>query len=138
MTVSLFGMIRRWFLVSLIGLLMLALSGCSDQESVIPVKSGRSPVITQLTTNDDIFEGNPVYSPDGQWILFESEADGDMDIWMIPASGGLAIQVTTDSGFDSTPFWSPDGRRFTFESDRTGFKNIYVFDLDDPGRSLFP
>lgn len=109
------------------------MAGCSSDEGVAPVKSGRNPVITQLTDNDGVFEGNPVYSPDGQWILFESEAAGNMDIWMIASSGGETFQFTTDPGFDTTPFWSPDGRRFCFESDRSGSKNIYVFDLDDPG-----
>jgi len=112
--------------------------GCASDEGVIPAKSGRSPVVTQLTANDDVFESNPIFSPDGRWILFESDAAGNMDIWMIPAAGGDPVQITTDPAFDSTPFWSPDGRRFTFESERSGFKHIYVFDLDAPDDDPVP
>lgn len=113
-------------------LLLFVLAGCSNDGTDAPVRKDRMPVTTQLTANDAVFEGNPIYSPDGQWILFESEAAGNRDIWMMPAGGGSPVQLTDHPAFDSTPFWSPDGRRFVFESERSGFKNIWIYDLDDP------
>jgi len=111
---------------------VLILSGCVGKDHVSPVKSDRVPVVLQLTSNHGVFEANPIYSPDGAWILFESDISGNRDIWRIPATGGQAEQLTAHKGFDSAPFWSPDGTRVVFESDRTGTKKIWILDLSLP------
>jgi Tol biopolymer transport system component len=119
-------------LLLMVAISVLILSGCVGEEPASPVKSGRTPVVTQLTSNNEVFEANPIYSPDGAWILFESDITGNLDIWRIPTNGGPAQQLTFYTGFDSAPFWSPDGARVVFESDRTGFKNIWVLDVTSP------
>jgi TolB protein len=111
--------------------MILGLTGCKVEEFTSPVKPERSPVVTQLTSNSSVFEANPIYSPDGSWILFESDAAGNRDLWLMPADGGQPQQLTSNPGFDSAPFWSPDGTKVVFESDRTGFKNIWMLDLHD-------
>ncbi len=116
-----------------LGLFGLALAGCSSDEATQPLDTPRVPVAQQLTSNDDVFEANPIYSPDGNWILFESDAAGNRDIWRMPAAGGIPQQLTTSTAFDSSPFWSPDGTRIVFESDRTGRKNIWTLDVSTPG-----
>src|ERR1700730_10371577 len=40
----------------------------------------------QLTTGGH--EGLPVFSPDGNWIAFTGEYDGNLDVFVIPAEGG--------------------------------------------------
>lgn len=119
--------------LTLLALLGLAVAGCSNDGSSPAVDAGRIPVARQLTTNDNIFEANPIYSPDGNWILFESDAAGNRDIWRLPVAGGDPEQLTTDPGFDSSPYWSPDGRQITFESDRSGHKHIWTLDIATPG-----
>ena len=70
-------------------LLLLAgtLAGCSGDDAPVAADAPRLPDAVQLTTNDDVFEANPIYSPDGQWILFEAEVDGNRDLWRMPAPG---------------------------------------------------
>lgn len=118
-------------LILVVGLFVIALSGCTREDIESPLKSGRSPQLTQLTSRDDVFEANPIFSPDGNWILFESEVSGNRDLWLIPATGGEPRQLTSHPGFDSAPYWSPDGDRLVFESDRSGFKNIWILDISD-------
>lgn len=125
-------------LILLIALSFTALSGCIRDDSLPPVKPGRVPQVTQLTDTNEVFEANPIFSPDGAWILFESEVTGNRDLWMMPAEGGEPIQVTTYEGFDTAPFWSPDGMKVVFESDRSGFKNIWILDLSTPGSEPVP
>src|SRR5262245_15957452 len=36
----------------------------------------------------------PRFSPDGQWIAFSSDREGNMDVWIVPASGGTPKQLT--------------------------------------------
>src|ERR687898_798973 len=37
------------------------------------------------------------FSPDGKWIAFSSDRDGNLDVYLIPAGGGNAKQLTTHS-----------------------------------------
>jgi hypothetical protein len=70
-------------LLVLVTLLIAALSGCRLEEPSAPVRSQRTPVVTQLTSNSEVFEANPIYSPDGAWILFESDRTGTGDSGLV-------------------------------------------------------
>ncbi|MBI4421557.1 MAG: PD40 domain-containing protein [Gemmatimonadetes bacterium] len=75
------------------------------------------------------------YSPDGRWIAFHeknagTEQDVEMDVWLLPAEGGRAIQLTHAPGFDGWPTWAPDGKSVYFVSERSGSSNIWQLDVD--------
>jgi TolB protein len=69
---------------------------------------------TRLTFGDGYDDG-PDYSPDGQWIYFNSNRSGSWQIWRIPASGAgsgdARAEPITDDGYeDWFPHPSPDGK----------------------------
>jgi dipeptidyl aminopeptidase/acylaminoacyl peptidase len=74
-------------------------------------------------------------SRDGKWVAYTvSTPDmelnrGVSNIWIIPAAGGEAIQVS-QGGRDSSPAWSPDGKTLAFLSARDGSSQVYLLSMD--------
>ncbi len=59
------------------------------------------------------------WSPDSAWLAFSKEdASFNTDVFIIPAAGGTAVNVSQHPGDDVHPRWSPDGRRLYWVSDR--------------------
>ena len=77
----------------------------------------------------------PRFSPDGSQIAFTGQYDGDEQVYVVPASGGVPRQLTYYPargplaprwGYDNQVYdWSPDGRAVLFRSLR------YSTDLSD-------
>jgi dipeptidyl aminopeptidase/acylaminoacyl peptidase len=73
---------------------------------------------------------DPSWSPDGKYLAFVSEREGEAtrapateqkalgkgkpQIWLLPSDGGEALQLTFLPHGASTPVWSPDGRSVAF------------------------
>jgi serine/threonine protein kinase/Tol biopolymer transport system component len=63
----------------------------------------------------------PSLSPDGKWIVYAGEGDGNRDIYLQSTSGQTPINLTKDSpADDDQPAFSPDGERIVFRSGRDG------------------
>lgn len=58
------------------------------------------------------------FSPDGKWIAFSSDRNGNLDVFLIPSGGGTAKQITTHSADDTVLGWSTDSRSVIFSSNR--------------------
>jgi tricorn protease len=66
------------------------------------------------------YEAHPRISPDGKWIAFTGRQYGNMDIFIMPLSGGEVKQLTYHSGADGVSSWSWDSKFIYFNSDRMG------------------
>jgi dipeptidyl aminopeptidase/acylaminoacyl peptidase len=103
-----------------------------DKIWLIPSSGGKPKELTFGTGEDE----EPVYSPDGKWIAFESNRDlaEERHIWVVPESGGEPHRVTGLAGFESAPHWSPDSQSIQF-SHRTslGASATYVADVSGNG-----
>jgi len=87
------------------------------------------PVTSETTAEPPPFTGgprrdhSPRWSPSGDRLAFVSDRKGDAQIWVMPADGGEARQVTRVKGGASGPVWSPDGRYLAFTA-RLGEEGI--------------
>ncbi len=90
-----------------------------------PVPTDAPAPATRLTDNDAA-DGVPAWSPDGQRIAFESDRDGDFDIYVMNADGSGVTRLTDHDAPDALAAWSPDGQRIAFMSARDGDFDIYV------------
>ena len=58
-------------------------------------------------TDDPGLDEYPTWSPDGQWIAFYSDRDGDLDIYIVRPDGSDLRQLTDNDYNDLYPSWSP-------------------------------
>jgi tricorn protease len=65
-------------------------------------------------------EASPRFSPDGQWIAFTGQYDGNQDVYVVPAEGGQPRRLTWHPGADAVQGWMPDGSAVVFRSGPQG------------------
>ena len=73
--------------------------------------------VRRLTSHPGI-EGNPRFSPDGKWIAFSGEYDGNVDVYIVSAEGGVPQRLTWHPGADLPQGFTPDGSAVLFTSPR--------------------
>jgi dipeptidyl aminopeptidase/acylaminoacyl peptidase len=73
----------------------------------------------------------PVFSPDGQTLLFISDRGGRMQPWLLPLTGGEPRVAADVPGETSAAWWSPDGTRILVVAS-SGIDRLTVGDPDDP------
>ena len=73
--------------------------------------------VARLTDNAarDVY---PRFSPDGNWIAFSSNREGNYDVYVVAATGGKPKQLTFHSADDNVVGWAPDGKKIIFTSTR--------------------
>ena len=78
-------------------------------------------------------ESGPVFSPDGRYIAFSGQYDGNTDVFVVPAEGGEPRRLTYHPGSDLVRGWTPDGSKVVFASSRdsvpVGFSRLWTVSL---------
>ena len=88
----------------------------------------------RLTTSEG-YQSQPKFSPDGRYIAFSGNYDGNNDVYVMPADGGEPVRLTYHPGWDRVIDWQPDGRSIRFQSaraSRTG-RDLQLFTVDRDG-----
>jgi Tol biopolymer transport system component len=92
--------------------------------------SWRTP--TQLT-NNAADNTRPSISNDGTKIAFQSDVDGDQEIFVINSDGTGLTQLTTNTANDRAPSISGNGSKIAFESNVDGDWEIFLINSDGSG-----
>lgn len=74
------------------------------------------------------------WSPDGKWLTYTGQRNGEFDIYVIPSGGGEEIRLTTAPGLDDGSEYSPDGKYIYFNSVRTGRMQLWRMRPDGSGQ----
>lgn len=87
-----------------------AVFGARGDVFTVPEKHGN---IRNLTATPGVHDRNPVWSPDGKWIAYISDATGEDEIYLVSQDGsGTPQQVTTGGEtYKYQILWSPDSKK---------------------------
>ncbi len=75
----------------------------------------------------------PVFSPDGNMLLFASNRDGNFDLYLKLLGNDILTQITNDIGEVSSASFSPDGKQIVF-SNSVGGKPSSLWSVDQDGK----
>lgn len=89
------------------------------------------------------YDGGPFFSPDGRWICYRSDRNGDGKLQVfiaeleVDADGrptGLKAEhaVTADAHVNWAPFWHPSGEFLVYTTSAEGHHNYEVYAVEAP------
>jgi TolB protein len=91
----------------------------------------------QRLTDTPEYDAAPSWSPDGEYIAYESYMNGNLDIFLRSAADPSEIyRITDNPAADTSPVWSPLGRQIAFISNRSGEPEVWIADLDHAGNFI--
>ena len=64
---------------------------------------------------------DPFISPNGKWIAYSGTYDGNTDVYVMPAGGGVPRRLTFHPGADNVMGWTPDSSAVLFRSGRMSY-----------------
>jgi TolB protein len=109
---------------------MLAISSGNGEKGAsvgftVPIGGGQPKQITP--TGPSYMHG---WSPDGKYIVFCGQRNGEFDVYRIPSAGGPEVRLTDAKGLDDGPEYSPDGKYIYFNSVRSGLMQVWRMKAD--------
>jgi len=116
--------------------------GASISQSNLWVMNVDGSGLTRVTNHDEssgIYSRSPAWSNDSTRLVFESNRDGNDEIYMLWVRifhsnlEDNLVRLTTNAAADVDPAWSPDGTRIAFATNRDGNFEIYTMRWDDGG-----
>lgn len=102
------------------------------KEKLSNAEGGSADVSPHRLTDNDAYDAEGAYSPDGKWIVFTSNRTGDLELFAMHPDGSGVVQLTHTKGYDGGAFFSPGGKRLVYRSDRkvNDLLQIFVADVD--------
>lgn len=94
-----------------------------DRDLWIANRDGTNP--RRLTSHEGT-EVSPRFSPDGKWIAFTGEYDGNNDVYLVSVNGGAPTRLTYHPATDLVEGFTPDGSAVLFSSSRNVFTRRYM------------
>ena len=88
-------------------------------------------------TTGSAYHAECAYSPDGKEIVYASNEDGCMNLYIINSDGTNKRQITHDTHcYNGGPFFSPDGEQIIFRADKDKPHYLQIYIIDKDGQNL--
>ena len=96
---------------------------------VLDLKTGETQQMTQSTA----YDGNPGWSPDGEYLIYQTLNGSNLDLIILAVNdlSNAPIQLTADSGDNYDAAWSPDGHTVAFVTNRNSQSELWLADLQN-------
>lgn len=96
----------------------------------IPANPPGSPAsAVAVTSGNQTVEGVRV-SPDGRWLVYDSDLSGNSDVYRVPVTGGETERLTRGLLDQFRGVLSPNGRELVYHTFQTGSRNLFLTPLD--------
>ena len=101
----------------------------------IYIVSREGGVARRLTSGDG-YEMFPRFSPDGKWLAFTGQYDGNTEVYIMPAEGGVPKRLTYTATLSRDDIsdrmgpnnivigWTPDGKKIIYRSRGKSFNDF--------------
>ncbi len=80
---------------------------------------------------DDVAQHRPVFTPDGEGIVFMSNRGGDWELYLAKRDGSEVKRLTEHDGWDGYADVSPDGTQLIFDRSGEAGEGPFVLNLAD-------
>lgn len=101
------------------------LQGTSSSEIFTMNPSGGNAIRITFNNYRDWY---PKFSPDGTKIVYQSQPDVEIHVWVANADGTGQIQVTVDQGY--SPEFSPNGMKIVYTRANYNDGHLWIMDSD--------
>jgi Tol biopolymer transport system component len=80
----------------------------------------------QRLTNNEVYEAEVTVSPDGKWIVFGRQTNGNMDIWRMKSDGTEETQLTfTPDWQEGAPYFLSDNQTIIYRAWQRSVKSEF-------------
>ncbi len=112
----------------------LVFDGGSLRENLLQIPQPEGPAADERRwlTRGNSTDRQPVYSPDGEWVVFSSDRSINLDLWAVSTRSGAIRRLTRDAADDWDPGFLPDGK-ILWSSNRSGVFEIWIAEADGSG-----
>ena len=86
---------------------------------------GRQGGEAQRLTSDGKVAAGPYFSPDGSEIAYSAYLNGNVDVYVIPANGGVPRRITWHPVGSEVVGWTPDGKDVLIASGALSYRHFY-------------
>ena len=108
----------------------ILISGQGDDRSTFLATVGlEDKTLRRLVTLDWESPRRAEYSPDGNFIAYDSTKGGDRKIYLLSADGAQERVLVDSPGEDDSPVWTRDGRFLLFRTDRSGKWDLHAIPM---------